>query len=90
VLLSEETNAVDYLLGAGPCGFETAGESGVLALQKLDALGGHDSLHPRHLETLEARLGLQRPTSEGRQLVTEMLDQLLQLRKCGSFRTYAV
>jgi hypothetical protein len=90
VLLSEEANSVDHLLRAGASRFETRGESRVLALEKVYSLGRDHSFHACRLESLEARLGLQRAPAKGRQLVTEMMHQLLQLRERSGFRPYAV
>jgi hypothetical protein len=90
VLLPEEANPVDHLLGAGASRFETAAETGVLPLEELHSLGGDDSFDSARFETLETRLGLERATTKGCQLVTEMLYQLLQLRERGYFRTCAV
>jgi hypothetical protein len=44
VLLSQEADAVDHLLGSITRSRETLGEAGVLALEKLHALWGHYSL----------------------------------------------
>ncbi len=90
MLLPQKANAVDHLLGSRARGIEPARESGVLCLQKLNALGGHDSLHSGGLQALDARLRLQSTAAERGELVTEMLHQLLQFRERGSFRTYAV
>jgi hypothetical protein len=90
VLLTQKPDAIDHLLRSGARSIETSGESGVLFLQELNALRRDNALYARGLEALDARLGLKRATSEGCELVTEMLDQHLQLRKCGYFRTYAV
>jgi hypothetical protein len=90
VLLSEESDPVDHLLGAGAGGLETSGEAGVLALEKLHALRRHDPFDAGDLEAFEARFGLKRAPPEGCQLVAEMLDELLQLTERGSFRSYAV
>jgi hypothetical protein len=90
MLLTQEADAVDHLLGPRARGIESARESGVLLLQVLDALGGDYSLHSRRFEGLDAGLGLQRAAAERGELVTEVLHQLLQLREGGCFRTYAV
>ena len=90
MLLSEEPNSVDHLLGAGASRLETRGEARVFALQKVHSLRRDHSLYTRRLESFEARLGLQRAPAERRQLVAEMLHQLLQLRERGGFRPYAV
>jgi len=89
MLLSEKANPIDHLLRACTRGIEPAREPRVLLLQKLHALRGHDSLHSGRLQVLDARLRLQRPTAERGELVTEMLHELLQLRKCGNIRPYA-
>jgi hypothetical protein len=90
VLLAEEANPVDHLLSAIARRFEAGVETSVLALQELYPLGRDHAFDSRRLETLEACLRLQRPPSKGRQLVTEMLHQLIQLREGGDFRTCAV
>jgi hypothetical protein len=90
MLLPEEAYPVDHLLGAGTSRLETRGESRVFPLEEVDSLRRHDSFHASRLESLEARLGLQCTPAKGGQLVTEMLHQLLQLRKRGGFRPYAV
>jgi hypothetical protein len=90
VLLPEKAHAIDHLLGSGARGIEAVGETRILFLEKLNALGGYYSLHSGGLEALDPRLRLQRAATERRELVTQMLHQLLQLRERGSFRTYAV
>ncbi len=89
MLLAQKANAVDHLLGSRSRGIQPARESGVLSLKKLNALGGHDALHSRGLEALDARLRLHSTAAKRGELVTEVLHQLLQLRERGSFRTYA-
>ncbi len=64
MLLAEKANAIDHLLRSCTRGIEAAGESGVLFLQKLHALGGHDSLHSGRFQALDAGLRLQRPTAK--------------------------
>jgi len=64
MLLPEKANAIDHLLRSRTRGIETAGESGVLFLQKLYALGGHDPLYSGRFQALDARFRLQRPTAE--------------------------
>src|SRR6266436_1969740 len=90
MLLSEKANAIDHLLRARTRGIEPAREPRVFLLQELHALRGHNSFHSGRLEVLDARLRLERPTAERGELVTEMLHELLQLRKCGHIRPYAV
>jgi hypothetical protein len=90
VLLPEKPDAIDDLLSPRTGRVEAGGEAGVLALQELNALGGDYSLDSSGFEAFQPRLGLQGPTPEGSQLVTKMLDQLLQLRKGGYLRPYAV
>jgi hypothetical protein len=90
VLLPEEPDTIDHLLSSFARGSESLGQAGVLSLQGLDALGRDDALHSRRLETLQPRLGLKRATAKRCQLVAKMFDELLQLRKGGSFRSYAV
>jgi hypothetical protein len=90
VLLPQKPDAVYHLLRSGARRIETVGEACILLLEELNALGGHDSLHSSRLEALDPRLCLKRATTERCELVTEMLDQHLQLRKCGYLRTYAV
>jgi hypothetical protein len=86
VLLFEKSDAIDHLLRSGACRLESASQSGVLSFQKLNALGRNDTLHSCRLEALEPRLGLKRTSTKGSQLVTEMLHQLLELRKSGFLR----
>ena len=64
MLLPEKANPIDHVLRSRTRGIEPAGESGVLFLQKLYALGGHDPLHSRRFQALDAGLRLQRPTAE--------------------------
>jgi hypothetical protein len=90
VLLSEKSDAVDHLLGSRAGSLETRGETGIFALEKLHSLRGNDTLHSGRLQALEPRLGLQRAPAKGSELVAKMLDELLQLTKRGSFRSYAV
>jgi hypothetical protein len=90
VLLPEKSDAVDDLLGARTRCVETSGESGVFALEILNALRRDDSLHSRRLETLEPRLGLQCAASKGRELITEVMNQLLELGKGGYLRPCVV
>jgi hypothetical protein len=90
VLLSEKPHTVDHLLGAGSRGLETGIETRVLALEELNSLRRHDTFHTGCFETLETRFRLKRSAAKGRELVTEMLDELLQLREGGYFRTCAV
>ena len=90
MLLPEESDAIDHLLSSFACSSESLGEASVLPLEELDALRRDDSLHSRRLETLQPRFRLKRATSKGCQLVAKMFDELLQLRKGGSFRSYAV
>jgi hypothetical protein len=89
VLLPEETDPIDHLLGAVAGRFEAAAQTGVLTLEELNSLRGDHTFDSGRLETLETRLGLQRAPAEGRELVTEMLHQLVQLRERGDFRTCA-
>lgn len=90
MLLPEKADAIDHLLRSCARGIEPAGETSIFFLQKLNALRGYDSLHSGRLQALDARLRLQRPAAERGELVTEMLHQLLKLRKGGSIRPYAV
>jgi hypothetical protein len=90
MLLSEEPDPIDHLLGPLARGGETFRETRVLALEKLHPFRRNDAFHSRRLESFEPRLRLERAAAERRQLVTEVLDQLLKLRKGGSFRSYAV
>jgi hypothetical protein len=90
VLLSEEPDAIDHLLRARAGRLQPAVETGVLALQKLNALGGDHALASRCLESLEASLSLQSAATECGELVTEMLYELLELGERCCFRTYAV
>jgi superfamily II helicase len=90
VLLSEKPHAIDHLLSAFAGGGEALGQTGVLTLEELHALRGDDALDSRRLEGLESRLRLQRATSKRSELVAQVLDQLLELRERGSFRSYAV
>jgi hypothetical protein len=86
VLLSEEANPIDHLLGSGTRGLETIGESGVLLLEKLDALGRDDTLHACYFQAFEPSFCLKSPASERSELVAEMLHQLLELRESGALR----
>jgi hypothetical protein len=90
VLLPQKPNTVDHLLGTSTRCFETSGESGVLALEVLYALGRYYSLHSRRLEGLEPRLGLQRAASKRRELITEVMNQLLELRESRYLRPCVV
>jgi hypothetical protein len=90
VLLPEEANSVDHLLGTGASRFETAAETRVLPLEELHSLGRDGSFDSARFENLETRLRLERAPAKGCQLVTEMLYQLLQLRERGYFRTCVV
>jgi hypothetical protein len=90
VLLSKEPNAIDHLLRPLTRSCESLGQPRVLTLEKLHPLGRYHALYTGRLEGLESGFGLQCATAKRRQLVTKVLDQLLELRKSGSFRTYAV
>jgi hypothetical protein len=90
VLLSEEPDAIDHLLSTFAGGGEALRQAGVLTLEELHALGRHDAFHSGGLEGLQSRFRLQRATSKRSKLVAEVLDQLLELRERGSFRSYAV
>jgi hypothetical protein len=90
VLLPEETDAVDHLLGTLASSRQALVETGILSLEELDALGGNDALDPGGFKRLQPCLSLQRTTTEGCELITEVLDKLLELRERGFFRTYAV
>jgi hypothetical protein len=90
VLLPEEAYAIDHLLSPLASGGQALGQSGILALEKLHPLRRDDALHSGRFETLEPGFGLESAAAEGCQLVTEVFNQLLELRKCRSFRTYAV
>jgi hypothetical protein len=90
MLLPEEAHPIDHLLGARAGGLQTTGETRVLALQELYSLRRDDSFHSGDLETLESSLGLERATSKGGELVTEVLDQQLQLGERRDLRSYAV
>jgi hypothetical protein len=90
VLLPEEANAIDHLLSSlARCG-EALGKRRVLPLEELYAFRRGHSLDARRLKTLEPSFGLERPPAKGGELVTEVLDELLELCKGCSFRTYAV
>jgi hypothetical protein len=86
VLLFEESDPIDHLLGSRPRRLEPTGQARVLSFQKLDALGRDHALHSRRLQSLEPSLGLQSPPTKRSQLVTEMFYQLLELRKSGFLR----
>jgi len=90
VLLSKEPHPIDHLLGAGARGLEASGEAGIFPLEELDALGRNHAFHAGGLQPLEARFRLKRAASKRGELVTEVLDQLLQLTKRRYFRSYAV
>jgi hypothetical protein len=90
VLLSEKPHTVDHLLSAGSRGLETGVEPRVLALEELNSLRRDNAFHAGCLEAFETRFRLKRSAAKGRELVTEMLDKLLQLREGGYFRTCAV
>jgi hypothetical protein len=90
VLLSEKPDAIDHLLSPFAGGGEALGQAGVLTLEELHALRGDDAFDSRRFEGLESRLRLQRATSKRSELVAQVLDQLLELRERGSFRSYAV
>jgi hypothetical protein len=90
VLLPEESDSIDHLLcPIARCG-ESLGESRVFPLEELNALGRDNPFHSGGFEGLQARLSLEGTAAKGGQLVTEMLDQLLELSKCCDFRSYAV
>jgi len=90
VLLSEKADAVDHLLGSRPRRLEAGGEARVLALEELHAFWRGNALHSGHLETLETRFGLQRAPPKVGELVAKVFDQLLELGKRRSLRSYAV
>jgi hypothetical protein len=90
MLLSEKADAVDHLLGSRAGCLEAVVESGILLLKELDALRRDDTFRAGDLEALETSLGLEGAAAERGELVTEMLDELLQLREGGSFRSCAV
>jgi hypothetical protein len=90
MLLSQKADAVDHLLGPGARGIQPARESRVLLLEMLDALRGHNTLHSRRLEALDAGFRLESTAAERGELVAEVLHELLQLGEGGYFRTYAV
>ena len=90
MLLAEKPNAVNHLLSALTRRRQSFREAGVLALQELDAFRRHDALDASRLQGLEARLGLERASTKGCQLVAEMLDELLELCERRSFRSCAV
>jgi hypothetical protein len=74
VLLTQKPDAVNHLLSSGARCIETSGETGILFLEELNALRRDNALHASGLETLDPRLSLKRTTTEGCQLVTEVLD----------------
>jgi hypothetical protein len=90
VLLSEETHPIDHLLGAGAGRLEARVETGVLALQELDALRRNNPLHSGGLQALETRFCLKRAASKRSELVAKMLYEQLELTKRRYFRPYAV
>jgi hypothetical protein len=90
MLLAEKPNAVDHLLRPRARCIEAGGETGVLALQKLDALRRDYSLHSSGLEALESGLGLEGATPKRGELVTEVMDELLELRESRDLRPCAV
>ena len=90
MLLSKEADPIDHLLCTLTSRSQALGQSGILPLEKLHSLGGDYALRSRGFQALEPSFRLQSAASEGCQLLTEVLYQLLELRKCRSFRTYAV
>ena len=90
MLLPQEPHAVDHLLCTRARRFESLVEAGVLSLEMLYTLRRDNTLYTCLLEGFESRLRLQCATTERRQLIAEVLHQLLQLRKRGYFRTCAV
>jgi hypothetical protein len=90
VLLPKEADPIDHLLRARARSLQPTVEAGVFPLEKLNALRRDNALASRCLEPFEPSFCLQRATTEGGELVTQMLDELLELRECCYFRTYAV
>jgi hypothetical protein len=90
VLLPEEPDPIDHLLCPIAGSGEALGQSRVLPLEELNALRRDDPFHSGRFEGLQARLSLEGTAAKGGQLVTEMLDQLLELSKSCDFRSYAV
>jgi hypothetical protein len=90
VLLPEEADAIDHLLSPLARRGKTLRQPGILALEELNTFWRDDAFHSGRLERLEPRFRLERAAAKGCQLVTEMLDELLQLRECRDFRPYAV
>lgn len=90
MLLAEKTNTVEDLTRARAGGVETLFQIRVLPLQPLDTLRVDPRSARRRLELLHPGFGLKCTTSERRELVAQVTDELLELLECLELRTFAV
>jgi len=90
VLLPKKTNPVENLASSGTGQLEALPQLGILQLEPLDALWRELGPARRAIDGLHASFGLKRTTPKARQLLAQVSDKLLKLRKRFDFRTIAV
>jgi hypothetical protein len=90
VLLSQEPNAVEDLLGPCPRRFQPALEVGVFLFEAIHSFRIYSRPSRCGIECLDSRLRLKRAAAERCQLFTKMAYQLLKLLEGFDVRTFAV
>jgi hypothetical protein len=77
VLLAKKANPVEHLTGSATSFLEAKLEVRVLALELLDPLGTGARRARRRFEGFHSGLGVDRTPPKGRELVTEVTDELV-------------
>jgi hypothetical protein len=90
VLLAEKANPLENLSRPLSGDLESFLEIGILMLELLDFLRAHARPTGCGFTCLKPRFRLKRATPEGRQLVAEMPNELLELLERVDVRTFAV
>jgi hypothetical protein len=81
VLLPKETNAIEHLTSSVPSFFKTQLQVRVLSLEFCDSFRARARRAGGRLESFDSRLSVKCAAAERRQLVTEVTDELVEIRK---------
>jgi hypothetical protein len=81
VLLPKKANAIEHLASSAASFFETQLQIRVLPLELFDSFRARARCAGRGLERFNSRLGVKRAAAERRELVTEVTNQLVEIRK---------
>jgi hypothetical protein len=91
VLLAEKANPIEHLTCSPARGLETHFQARIFALELFDSLGTGPRRSRRALERFHSGLGLQCSSAEGSKLISEVMNQGLEVRECGlRFRQFVV